>query len=519
MSRRKMKRNNLRAFDTGLAAAVAGLTTEDDLLKRSKDSVAMVPYWDKTDDIVTGQDAIRARGKTYLPRFVDEEDSDFENRLVNTKFTNVYRDIVESLAAKPFEEEISLVADKEKSIPEQIEQFIEDVDGSGNNLTVFGATTFFNGINSAIDWIFVDYPTVDPTQIRTQADVKQNNIRPFWSHVLGRNVLEAKTKIIGGKETLIYMRILEPGMSSPDCVRVFKRDDMGVTWELWEKFTDPTNARIRFKQIGGGVISIGVIPLVPFYTGRRDGRSFKFFPAMKDAADLQIELYQEESGLKFARTMGAYSMLSGEGVKPQMMADGKTPKRIAVGPSKVLYGGVDGKGQAGIWKYISPDAGVLGFLKENIKDTTQELRELGKQPLTAQSGNLTVITTAVAAGKSKSAVAAWSLNLKNALENALVITCMWYGIKDETYDPEVRVYDDFDNFTDSDADIASLQSDVKENRISVLTYWEEMKRRRIYSAEFTAERETERLLSQLPSDEATEMEGEPKEDDRYRNSA
>lgn len=492
------------AYDNrdAVAATVGGigeLVDADPLLKRAPDSAAMLDYWDQVDCIVEGLKAVRNAGQVYLPKFVDEEQADYDFRLSMTKFTNVYRDTIEGLANKPFEEEITLIEDDKKGkAPEEIIAFCEDVDGSGNNLTMFGAQTFFNGINSAIDWIFVDYPTVDREKIKTQRDAKNAGIRPFWTHVLGRNVLEARVNMIEGNETLVYVRIFEPG--DPDHVRVFERVNGVVTWKLYRKVTQPKQgSKSQFELIAGGVVSIGVIPLVPFYTGRRDGRTFKFFPMMRDAADLQIELYQQESGLKYAKTLTAYAMLAANGISPPMEADGKTPKKLRAGPGRILYSKPDGNGNIGSWAFIEPSATSLKFLADDIKETILQLRELGRQPLTAQSGNLTTITTMVAASKARSAIAACALNLKNTLENALVLTAKWQNLSGE-YDPEVNVYTEFDSFDDNGKDVEQLGKARDRGDLSRETYLSELKRRKVLSPEFDYEQEEERLLEEIPAD-------------------
>ena len=132
---------------------------------KSPDYTAMSPYWDKVGAIVEGRDAVVAAGKLYLPKFPNESDKDYEFRLLSAKFTNVYRDVVEGLAQKPFSREVTLTGD---AIPERIAAIVEDIDGRGNHLHVFAAETFFNGINKSIDWILVDYTRAEG--LRTVAD-------------------------------------------------------------------------------------------------------------------------------------------------------------------------------------------------------------------------------------------------------------------------------------------------------------------------------------------------------------
>ena len=496
-----------RSPDPGpLAATVeylnsqAALVDDDVLSKRAPDLAAMVEYWDKTDAIIEGWDAVKACGKTYLPKFADEEDSEYNVRLSLSKFTNIYRDIVESLASKPFEQEVTFQSGEAVSNPpDAIKDFIEDVDGSGNNLTVFLSLTMFNGINSAIDWIFVDYPTVNPQEIRTQADQKAAGIKTFWSHVLGRNMLEIRTEMLNGKNMLSYVRWLEPGINAEDRIRIFERLPNGqIVWFLYEKQPLTNDQKRKWLLIDKGVLSIDEIPLVPFITGRRDGASWKIYPPMRDAADLQIQLYRDESALNFIKTMSGYPMLAANGLKPQMAADGKTPLKVKVGPSRVLWSAPNGQGQAGKWEYVEPSAANMEFLEKNINRTIQDLRELGRQPLTAQSGNLTVITTAVAAGKARSAVAAWTLNLKDAGENALEITAKFMNISD--YEPELNVYNEFDNFTDGGADLTALQAARNARDISGKTFTSELKRRKVLSPEYNYEADTLLLLAEGPPD-------------------
>lgn len=477
-----------------------------DLSARNVDSAYMLPYWNLTDDLIVGYDAVKAQGAKYLPKFSDEPQSDYDARLQQTEMTNVYGDVVETLAGKPFEEAVTLEQDKNEEtgeaipLPSGLDDFVKDVDGAGNDLTSFVATTFFNGINSAIDWIYVDYPKVDAATVRTQQDVINNGIRPFWSHVLGRNVLEATSQIINGKETLIYMRILEPG--NPNNVRVFTRTpDSIVTMMLFEERIESDGKTKSFILIDNAVITIGVIPLVPFVTGRRDGRSWKFFPTMRAAADVQIQLYQQESALKFAKTMTAYPMLAANGISPAKGPDGK-PMKLAVGPNRVLYSQRDGgSGTYGSWSYVSPDAACLTFLKTDVKETMDQLRELGKQPLTAQSGNLTVITTAYAAGKSRSAVSAWALRLKGVVENAMKLTCLWLNIKPDDFEPCIKVYDDFDDFsTDQASDLGALQFARTNKEISHENYIAELKRRNTIRPDMDDEENKRQLLNETPSD-------------------
>ena len=464
----------------------------DTMTLRAADSAAMLGYWDLTDTLVDGIDAMRLAGPKYLPQFPAELNDNYKFRLAHTTvMTNIFADIVESLSVKPFEKETALVG---TDVPQELIDFSNDVDGSGNNLSVFAANHFYNAVKSGIDWLFVDYPSVSD-EIVTLADAKASNIRPFWTRILGRNVLEARSKFIVSREQLVYVRIYEPG--KPDHVRVMERDDVGLaTWKLYvktDKWDDENKTFYRLKE--SGTLRIDEIPLVPFFTGRRDGKTYKFDPPLRAAADLQLHLYRQESGLNYTTTLTAYPMLTGNGVKPERDAAGNI-KPLPVGPNVTLYAPPNADGTVGSWRYVEPSSNSLIFLSGYIKEIILNLRELGRQPLTASSSNLTTVTTAFAAGKSKSSVKAWALMLKDSLENAYRITAKWMG---SDYLAKVMVYTDFDEFVDG-KDYEALSAARERGDLSQETYWEESKRRGMLSEEFTPERETARLLKETPGD-------------------
>lgn len=465
---------------------------KDKMLERSADSNAMLSYWDLSDMLVDGIEAMRVCGEKYLPRFPAETQKNYEFRLKHTTvMTNIFADIVESLSVKPFEKETEITNDDDVDAPQGLDDFEDDVDGSGNNLSVFSSGIFYNAVKSGINWIFIDYPTVDES-IRNLADAKAAGLRPFWTNVLGRNVLEVRTKFIRSKEQIIYIRILEPG--NPDNVRIMYRQPTGeVMWELHQK-TDQWNKdqQTYFAQIDGGMMGIDEIPMVPFMTGRRDGKTFKFDPPLRAAADLQLHLYRQESGLNYTTTLTAFPMLSGNGVKPERDANGEI-KPLPTGPNCVLYAPPSPDGTVGSWRYVEPSSNSLEFLNKYIKEIILNLRELGRQPLTASSSNLTTVTTAFAAGKSKSSVKAWALLLSDALENAMRITMKWMN---STFDAKVAVYTDFDEFVDG-KDYDALRAARDKGDLSQQTFWEECKRRGLLSEDFTPQREVERLLNEL----------------------
>ena len=476
---------------------------------RSSDFDAMMPYWDMVETILNGAEAMRKAGTKYLPKFPKEIDGDYKYRQDNAKFTNIYRDIVESLAAKPFSKELRLL---DNTTSASIVDLSVDIDGRGNSLHVFAANMFFNGINNAIDWIFVDKPPV--REGASQAEEKAMGARPYWVHIHAKNMLAVYSAVVNGKEEIVHARILEKSKKRDgfeekevERVRVLNREPLPggaygpATYELWEEQKNENTQKKEWVSVGSGDIAIGVIAIVPFITGRRKEGSWQFVPPMQDAAFLQIEHYQQETNLKSAKEQACFPMLVGNGTLAPVDEEGK-PAEIVVGPKTVLISPPNSEGTAGSWGFIEPSATSLKFLAGEVQVTEQQLRELGRQPLTAQTGNLTVITTAFAASKANTVIQAWAINAKDAIEQALVYTALWLG---ETIKPSVDIYTDFSVDMESDKApefILKLHDAGMISREAVIA---EAKRRNLLSAEYDAEADLEKILSDIPGDDVAEL--------------
>jgi len=460
---------------------------------KSADYAAMQTYMDDVADILEGEEAIKQAGERYLPKYPDELQEEYDFRLSVAMFTNIWRDVAEGLAAKPFEMPITFVdADK---VATEYTDFAKNVDGSGRSMTAFSMDLFFYAITQSLDWLFVDFSEVAPSPIpRTKAQDKAEGVRPLWSRISARNMYEVRSDVIGGRETLTYARFFEPSKGVKDKgFREFEVIDGVATWIIWRWNTNAKDYEVE----SSGVFPIGEIPIIPMFTGRRKGMTFQSYPPLKDAKQLQLVLYRAESNLEVTKAFAAYPMKVGVGVTPERDPSGKI-KKIVAGPGVALYAPFTGAGSATDWKYLEPAGTSLTFLRDDVKEKKQDIRELGKQPLTVSSGNLTVITTAVAAGKSKSAVKAWAELLNNVLDSAYRLTAKW--LSDEVNAPKVKVFVEFDEFIEPGQDIQALITMQQNGLLSDETCWEEMQRRRVLSANFDPKKERERLLAQVPNE-------------------
>ena len=419
---------------------------------KSSDYMDMEPFWLMTAHITGGVKTMREAGETYLPRFPAEPKGDYKLRCRDARMTNVFSDVVENLARRPFQKPVTLT---DTSSPELIE-FAKDVNGRGDNLHTFTGKLFQQALIDGITWLMVDYTRLMPRQALSQTQARDIGVRPLWVHYLASEAYAVYTDQIDGIEQFVEARFHERAIERDgfaekpiERMRVFQRPrfDDGTygpaQWTLWRKLESRASVQSKIMweiEDGPHDLGIEIIPLIGIVFGNRKGSTWSVNPPMRDAAYLQIELYQQENGLKNVRNQSAFPMLAANGMSPPIGPDGTTAP-VLTGPSAILWG-MESESGGGEWKYVEPSSQSLQFLREDVKDTIREIRELGRQPLTVQSGNLTVITTAVAAKKGNTAVQAWVGILAHDLEMAFMITAQWMQIRDPKVG--VAIYTDFD---------------------------------------------------------------------------
>lgn len=469
----------------------------------SSDHAAMAPYWRMVASIMAGVRGMRAGAEAYLPKFEAESSETYKRRLGQARMTNIFADVIYNLAVRPFEQPVQLGEDT----TQQLKDFAEDVDGTGDDLTMFAARVFRHALEDGITWILSDHTkAVDLGRPPTVAEEREMGARPLWAEYRAADVLAVYSERVKGEERFTEVRLRETSVErvgfeekTVERVRILRHDEGAApTWELWRKkesaagTADQKVVGEEWEQEEGPheYEGIDVIPLVPIVFGHRQGNGWLVDPPLRDAAYLQLELYQQENGLKNVRNFTAYPMLAGNGIEPEQGEDGK-PKEIVVGPRSVLFTG-EGEGTRS-WGYVEPAGSSLRFLRDDIKDTIRDLRELGRQPLSLDTGNITVIATAALTQKNNSAIQAWAGFLGHGLERALELTADWLNIEDPQI--TVSVYADFDLGYGGDSAFANVLtmgtgSDPLISREAVL---HEAVRRGILSSNYDPETDLELL--------------------------
>lgn len=449
----------------------------------------------------------------YLPKFPNEPYAEYDRRRRNAFLTNIYGDISNNLSSKPFSKTCQLVPDS----PEDLIELSENIDGLGNNMHVFTREAFKTAMDKGITWIMPDYTNVPAGA--TLEDERNMGARAYWVHVPAEKLLAVYSKFLNGQEIIFHARIDETtteldGYKEKEVKRVRELnrtpivDNSGkitgfqpAAWKVLQEETkknETTGKEVTsWNEIDSGLITIGIINLVPIILGKRDGTSWRVEPPLRDLTYMQVKLFQMESNLDCIKELTAFPMLSGNGING--VDNENKVIQVPVGPRAVLFAPPNNSGTSGSWTFIEPSGQSLTFLDQSIEAHKKEMRDLGYQPL--DSTNLTVITTANVSAKANNAVQAWALMAKDAFEQAWKITCMW--LKKTGVEPEVFIYTDFAVDIDGASDMSELQSLEKEKIISKKTMFEEAKRRGKLADEVDYDEEQEQIATEAANSALT----------------
>jgi hypothetical protein len=447
---------------------------------RSAAYAGLSDVWKTINDILAGPAAVRAAGERYLPKYAAEAKPEYERRLKSTPWRPEFVDILNTLSSKPFSKDVAL---KGAEPSERMKAHVEDVDKKGNNLSVFAREVFRGGIAKREHGILVDFPATTAT--RTKAQEKAAGVAPYWVSIAAEDILACLGSFVGGREVVTYLRIQESvverdgpfGEVLVSRIRVIEPRK----WEVWEKRGTET----EYKLAGSGKTTMDEVPFVRFCTGPR--------PPLEAIADMQMELYRALSRQEEILTYAGSPMLSAQGIAPP--EQGST---LEIGPKRVLFAppGVDGA-QTG-WSYIQPDAANLKEIRDSVQTIIDDIRRLGMQPLTQRTGGVTATATSVEAAKAHSAVEAWALTLKDALEQALVFTARWMG---EPETVEVDVNTDFSVEPYAQAPLDALEKARKGGDLSQRTYWDGLRRFNVLSPDFDAAKEEQAIIEETPDED------------------
>lgn len=264
-----------------------------------------IEQWQRCRDVICGQDAIHARGETYLPKLIDQEPKEYENYVKRATFYNATWRTIAGLVGMLFRKPPQI------DVPDAVAELLQDVTLSGTPFPLFLQEVSLEVLGSGRVGVLVDYTEApkkaDGTAL-TQADAKAMQLRPTMQLYRTESIINWRCGQSGSAKVLTMVVLKERHPVSKDeyveeledRYRVLDLDPSG----FYRVRVFKCDATGREEQIGSDVyplMSGKKLPYVPFVIIGPDGLSVDAGdPPLIDLVNLNLSHYRTNADYEHA---------------------------------------------------------------------------------------------------------------------------------------------------------------------------------------------------------------------------
>jgi len=404
--------------------------------------------------LMCGTKGMISAGKQFLFPHALESDASYEKRLNSSTLLNAYRKTANFLAGQVFQS--SIVFDE--SIQSLVDPWIHKVDVSGNALDVFAKRVFYNGLGKGVSYILIDMDEA-PETIKTVADEKAADMRPYFTEIKPENVLGG---IVNEDGFLEQVRILEVitkrhGTYATKLVPRI-RVVMPGNWELYEISSTGTST-----LVGKGSYSTDKLPFVVFIPGREYTILTGETPLM-DLADLNAKHWRSMSDQDNYLSYCRFPLYFGK----------------HLGDVDVLPIGrnlINSEDDNGDLKTVEMTGSSIEAGRQDLKDTEALMALYGLQQLVPRSGNVTATEKALTSAESNSALSTWATEFESVLIEAFKIAASF--INKDFPDGGITINKEYSFGVADAAELQALLKAQDQGVISAQACFSEFRRRGI----------------------------------------
>lgn len=443
---------------------------------------AMVPHWQKVRTVLAGTDAMRAAGHAYLPQHPAESDEAYTERLGRCTLLNLTDLTLGSWVGRPFSKNMKF------EVPEPVQLLLPNVDLLGNSAHVFLRNWFREGLAKGYSHVYVDYPRVLVPEdgVRTLAQDREENLRPYWIHYEPEQVFFADMEVKDGKEQLREVRVMEQLCERNGFVEVVKEQirrifmaDGVVNVELYQ-VARVSGDRKEWVVVDSYTISLPFIPMVTFYSSRSGFMLSK--PPLEDLADLNIAHWQSTSDQRAVLTVARFPILAGSGV-------GDTAK-LVVGPNRWL----STPDPQGRFYYVEHTGAAIEAGSKDLASLEAQMAEYGAEFLKKRPGSQTATARILDTAEATSPLQDVTMRFQASVNEVLRITGQWLKLTDSG---SCALDTDFGEEGVSQPELTTLTAARTARDISRVAFLKELQRREVLSQEYDAQADAQQLQQEL----------------------
>lgn len=435
--------------------------------------------WAITEPLMGGTLAMRKAGKALLPKHPAEEDTAYSERLSVATLFPAYSETVGSMTDRVFAEPIQLGED----VPPELQKFAADIDRQRNDLNAWGVNWFRVGLSHGLCHALVEYPKAEG--VRTKAEEDAAGLRPYV-------VMVHPMQILGWRDDgtkLTQVRYLESVTEADGDFGTIKVEQVRVlepgTWKIYRRSKDGTVLHDE------GVTSLGVIPLVTFYSKRTGLMRGK--PLLMELAHLNIKHWQSQSDQDNILHVIRVPILVRIGIQAQYDNQGKViPPEFKVGT-----GALTDLPASGDMKYVEHTGKAVDAGRTALQDLIAEMRMAGAKLLTPdKSATKTATQAEEEAAQDLSPLSRMAHHFADCLAQLLQFMADYRGLGEGG---TVEMRGSFDVDYMPEVSLPTLVAMANAGMISKETLFTEMQRRGVISDEYDWLDELGKIESEGPA--------------------
>lgn len=445
--------------------------------------ITMSKKWGLIDALWGGTATMRDAGITYLPKNEKESNEAWQARRDRTFLSNYFKHSVDGLNGKVFQEDIV-----KKDFSTQAEAWSENIDLQGNDLTQFSSAGFKDALKYGMTHIFVDMPNT--TEIKTVADQRAQNVRPFMVNVSTKDLIGWKFGVVNGIPQLTQIRIKEtfPANNSDNVyedttITQIKVVNIG-SWEIYQQ-----DGSSNYVLVDQGISSLPYIPFFTFYTNKQ---AFMLAtPPLEDLAYLNLRHWQSSSEQNNILHVTRCPFLFGAGFPEGASIEVGVNRLITNSDKDAKMNWVEHSG-------LGVSAG-----RQDLLDLEDAMRLMAQGVIIQNTtGEVTATEKVIDTSSSNSILKNWVLGYEDKLNNALKSMADYASVDRETIG-NAKLFTDFETVS-TQADLNTLYQSRVSGEITQTTYLNELKRRNVLSADLNVEDE----INLLEDEEGVETFGD-----------
>lgn len=436
--------------------------------------------------LMGGTMAMRAAAKEYLPQEPAESAPAYNNRLGRSFLYNQYKQAVLNLVGRMFRNGMEL-----EDVPALLTEYSKDIDLAGRNLLRFSRDLIEDGMHSGVTYLLVDFPAPDddeegePAAPKSVADEKAAGIRPAWIHIKQENLINWRTEVVNGVETLTRVQIMETveeggniwGSDVVEQVRVLYPG----SWEIWRM--DGTTKKWEIWK--SGITSIDFIPLIPVYTNRTGFMTGS--PLLENLAELNLCHWQSSSDQRTLLHTARVPILFGAGFTDET-------GKVEVGASRLIKN----SNENAKLTYVEHTGAAIGAGQTDLDNLERQMSALAMEPLMAKTGERTATESAIDNASASSNLQTIAEGLCDCIQTAFTFTMLWMK-QDAKNTGTVELDCDLATPGGDPADLTALQFARTNGDLSREGFLEELKRRGTLSEEFDIDEDAEARAEEGPT--------------------